>query len=503
MSNELVLVFNYGFHYTQQLAIAIRNENIYTEIAEKDMSPECIKQKNPKAIIICITAEHEEQYATQYINIMLSDLHIPIMALYIEDMASIDSEHAKTKEQIEKNIGFTHHAHLLEDVASCECSYCSGGSEHAHVDNTSEFSKSSFGDNTLIDNSVFSVMKCPAEDIEKRETIETIKDFLVNTAHLSETWTVAQYVEETIARIKEKVGNDDVILGLSGGVDSSVTAALIYKAIGSQLKPFFIDTGLMRKNEAQKVSKAFKEFYEIELEVVDASEIFLSRLVNVTDPEQKRKIIGHTFIEVFEKESAKYPAAKWLAQGTLYPDVLESLSSSTGAKVKSHHNVAGLPDKMKYNLLEPLYYLFKDEVRKVGLQLGVPESIVYRHPFPGPGLSVRIVGEVTKDKVKCLQHIDEIFLDELATAGYHHKVWQAFAVLLPVSSVGMRDGKRSYEQACALRAVNSVSGMTAEVSDLPLSLLKHIAGRIIAEVCEVNRVVYDITSKPPGTIEWE
>jgi len=287
-------------------------------------------------------------------------------------------------------------------------------------------------------------------------------------------------------------------------VDSSVTAALLYKSIGDNLIPVFVDNGCMRYKEAERVQEAFSAIENFKINFVDASELFLSRLAGVSDPEMKRKIIGSTFIEVFEKEAAKYENVGFLAQGTLYPDVIESVSfRGPSAKIKSHHNVGGLPEKMGLKLIEPLRELFKDEVRAVGKELGLPESLINRHPFPGPGLAVRIIGAVDKEKVQRLQLIDEIFIQELHNWNLYNQTWQAFAILLPIQSVGVMGDERTYENVCALRAVNSQDGMTAEATEFPWNFLKYVANRIINEVKGINRVVYDLSSKPPATIEWE
>jgi GMP synthase (glutamine-hydrolysing) len=308
-----------------------------------------------------------------------------------------------------------------------------------------------------------------------------------------------------VARIREQVGDQKVICGLSGGVDSSVAAVLIHEAIGEQLTCVFVDTGLLRLNEAEQVVTMFRDHYNIPLVHVDAAELFLGELAGVTDPETKRKTIGRLFIDVFDKESAKIEGAAFLAQGTLYPDVIESVSAHGGpsAAIKSHHNVGGLPDYMKLKLVEPLRELFKDEVRVLGVELGLPPAFVGRHPFPGPGLAIRIPGEITPEKVAVLQKADAVYLDEIRKAGLYDSIWQAFAVLLPVKTVGVMGDARTYEDVLALRAVTSTDGMTADVFEFPWDVLTRAATRIVNEVRGVNRVVYDVTSKPPGTIEWE
>jgi len=326
----------------------------------------------------------------------------------------------------------------------------------------------------------------------------------VKIAGIKADWTPGSFIDEAVEKIRAQVGNDRVILGLSGGVDSSVAAALLYKAIGDRLIPIFVDNGCMRFQEAARVKEFFSCMPDLKIDFVDANQLFLDRLNGVENPEQKRKIIGAAFIDVFEAEAAKYPDAKWLAQGTLYSDVIESVSfKGPSVTIKSHHNVGGLPEKMKLGLVEPLREIFKDEVRAVGRQLGLPYELISRHPFPGPGLAVRILGAVDVDRVQILQQIDEVFIQELRAWNLYDSTWQAFAVLLPISSVGVMGDERSYENVCALRAVNSVDGMTADWTELPYPFLKRVSNRIINEVKGVNRVVFDISSKPPATIEWE
>jgi GMP synthase (glutamine-hydrolysing) len=331
------------------------------------------------------------------------------------------------------------------------------------------------------------------------------RNFTHQIAGLKGDWTMAAFKQEEIARIRAQVGKGRVICGLSGGVDSSVAAVLIHEAIGEQLTCVFVDTGLMRKNEGEQVVSLFRNHYNIPLVHVDASKEFLGALAGVDDPETKRKTIGRLFIEVFDREAAKVEGAEFLAQGTLYPDVIESVSARGGPSqvIKSHHNVGGLPDFMKLKLVEPLRELFKDEVRALGRELGLDDAFVSRHPFPGPGLAIRIPGEVTPEKVAVLQDADAIYLEEIRKAGLYDKIWQAFAVLLPVKTVGVMGDARTYENVLALRAVTSTDGMTADFFEFPWDVLGRAATRIVNEVRGVNRVVYDVTSKPPGTIEWE
>lgn len=344
-------------------------------------------------------------------------------------------------------------------------------------------------------------IKCPAIEINENYTETEIKDFLYNTCKCKGTWTEGAYTEMMIKSIREQVGDKEVILGLSGGVDSSVCAALIHKAIGDRLTCIFVDTGLMRKNEPQEIKEVFGT-RGINLVMIDAEKRFLDKLKDVADPEKKRKIIGAEFIKVFEEESAKFKNASFLAQGTIYPDIIES-GNKHAETIKSHHNVGGLPDYMKLELCEPLKYLFKDEVRKVGEELGLPHEMVWRHPFPGPGLGVRCVGALCKERLDVLREADAIFIEEIRKAGLYDSIWQAFAQLLPVCSVGARNGKRTYNETCVLRAIHSTDAMTAQPVKISFELLEKVAKRILAEVDGVNRVLYDISPKPPATIEWE
>jgi GMP synthase (glutamine-hydrolysing) len=332
-----------------------------------------------------------------------------------------------------------------------------------------------------------------------------LRDFVLDICDCSGDWNMQAFLDQSHTEIRAKVGSEKVLCAVSGGVDSSVVAALIHRAIGDQLTCIFVDTGLLRGQEVKQVMGMFKDDFHIPVKHVDASALFLSRLTGVTDPERKRKIIGETFIEVFDQEASQLQGIKWLAQGTLYPDVIESVSFHGGPShtIKSHHNVGGLPEKMNLKLLEPVRELFKDEVRALGRELGMSDTMVKRHPFPGPGLAIRIPGEVTKEKVAILQQADAIYLEEIRAAGLYDAIWQAFAVLLPVKTVGVMGDARTYESVCALRAVTSTDGMTADVYPFDMGFLTRVAGRIINEVRGINRVVVDVTSKPPGTIEWE
>jgi GMP synthase (glutamine-hydrolysing) len=334
---------------------------------------------------------------------------------------------------------------------------------------------------------------------------ELISNFVQRICGCGQEWTMRHYIEQAVEEIRKEVGDERVILGLSGGVDSSVAAALLHKAIGGQLRCIFVNNGLLRGREAQVVREVFGRHFKIKLQYVDASKLFLRRLKGVTDPERKRKIIGRTFIEVFEKATKRAGAAKFLGQGTLYPDVIESvpIAGNPAALIKSHHNVGGLPKRMRFKLIEPLKCLFKDEVRELGTELGLPQEIVMRQPFPGPGLAVRILGEVTPKRCEILRTADTIVVEEMKASGWYYKIWQSFAVLLPVRSVGVMGDERTYDFTIAIRAVESKDGMTADWVKLPYDLLEKLSNRIINEVKGVNRVCFDISSKPPATIEWE
>jgi GMP synthase (glutamine-hydrolysing) len=335
------------------------------------------------------------------------------------------------------------------------------------------------------------------------EGLTLLKNFVVDICGCHQSWTPESFVETSIRELQEKLGDDKVVLGLSGGVDSSVTAILLHKAIGKNLYCIFVDNGLLRKNEFAKVLERYKKL-NLNIKGVDARDLFLDALKSVSDPEQKRKIIGKTFIDVFDAEAHKIQDIKWLAQGTIYPDVIESHSvKGPSATIKSHHNVGGLPDYMKLKIVEPLNSLFKDEVRKVGRTAGLDAEFLDRHPFPGPGMAVRILGDITREKVALLQEVDDVFISGLRSSGLYHTVWQAFAVLLPVQSVGVMGDERTYENVVALRAVTSTDGMTADWAHLPYEFLARVSNDIINKVKGVNRVVYDISSKPPATIEWE
>jgi GMP synthase (glutamine-hydrolysing) len=351
-------------------------------------------------------------------------------------------------------------------------------------------------------NPVFGIQFHP-EVYHSTEGLALLKNFAYSICGCAGDWTPGHFIDETVANIRQTVGTDQVILGLSGGVDSSVAALLLHKAIGKQLHCIFIDNGLLRKNEFALVQDAYKQL-DLNVIAVDSSQQFYDALKGLTDPEDKRKAIGRVFVEVFQEESLKIKDAKWLAQGTIYPDVIESVSvKGPSATIKSHHNVGGLPEKMSLKIIEPLRSLFKDEVRRVGDTMGLPHEILHRHPFPGPGLGIRILGDITEAKVKLLQEADWVYMEKLREYGWYEKIWQAGAILLPIQSVGVMGDERTYEQVVALRAVTSTDGMTADWVHIPYDILADISNSIINRVRGINRVVYDISSKPPATIEWE
>ncbi|TDJ50259.1 MAG: glutamine-hydrolyzing GMP synthase, partial [Nitrospina sp.] len=398
-------------------------------------------------------------------------------------------------------------SHLFKDVHSKSVVWMSHGDRIAKL--PKGFKATAFTDNSPVaamENSIDKIygLQFHPEVAHTQEGIKIIRNFLFNICQCQPLWKVESFADYAIKNIQDQVGNGKVVCGLSGGVDSSVVAVLLHQAIGDRLICIFIDNGLLRSGERQKVEETFREHFHMNLMVIDASKRFLDLLKGVTDPEQKRKIIGNTFIHVFEEQAKKAGDFKFLAQGTLYPDVIESVSfKGPSAVIKSHHNVGGLPEDMELELVEPLRELFKDEVRALGREMGMPDEIISRQPFPGPGLAIRIIDEVTPERITTVQEADKIILEEIKAAGLYKEIWQSFAVLLPVKTVGVMGDARTYENVVALRAVTSTDGMTADWVPLPYELLGKISNRIINEVKGVNRVVYDISSKPPGTIEWE
>ena len=512
MRYDTVLILDFGSQYTQLIGRVIRSFNVYCEIHPYNLSVDKIKEINPKAIILSGSPFSLDQANAPQPDYSIWEMNLPILGICYGMQLIVSHFGGKIQNQTKREYGqailqIKKSHSLLEGLALEEKVWMS------HGDTISEL-PSDFVVLASTSNAPYAVIahkNLPIFGLQFHpEVVHTpngktiLQNFILRIAKCSSNWTPGNFIEESIKKIREQIGNQKVILGISGGVDSSVSAVLLHRAIGENLIPVFVDNGCMRYKEAERVQEAFSAIENFKINFVDASELFLSRLAGISDPEMKRKIIGSTFIEVFEKEAAKYDNVGFLAQGTLYPDIIESVSfRGPSAKIKSHHNVGGLPEKMGLKLIEPLRELFKDEVRAVGKELGLPESLINRHPFPGPGLAVRIIGAVDRDKVQRLQLIDEIFIQELHNWGIYNQTWQAFAVLLPIQSVGVMGDERTYENVCALRAVNSQDGMTAEATEFPWNFLKFVANRIINEVKGINRVVYDLSSKPPATIEWE
>lgn len=511
MSHELLLILDFGSQYTQLIAKQIRKLKVYCEIVPYNISYKEAMAKNPKALVLSGSPVSVYGEDALIPDKRILELEIPILAICYGMQLIAHLSGYKVDKTQEREFGYaklkiTNHQNIFQGLASEEIVWMSHGDKVHNIG--AEFERLAYSDNCEYgaikhkDKPLYCLQFHP--EVAHTENGYKMLSNFVNLAGFVKDWSPTSFIEGAISQIRKQVGDNQVILGLSGGVDSSVACALLYKAIGDNLIPIFVDNGLLRKHEVQEVEQIFKDGFGMKLITVQAADIFLTRLAGVIDPEEKRKIIGNTFIEIFDREAKKFPNAIFLAQGTLYPDVIESVSfKGPSATIKSHHNVGGLPEKMKMQLVEPLRELFKDEVRNVGRELGLGETLVDRHPFPGPGLAVRIIGDITPEKVTLLQNIDHIFISELRDKGLYHTTWQAFAVLLPIQSVGVMGDERTYENVCALRAVNSSDGMTADWTELPFEFLKIVSNRIINEVRGVNRVVYDISSKPPATIEWE
>jgi len=509
-----IIVLDFGSQYTQLIARRLREDKIYCEVLPYRTNAETIKAKNPKGIILSGGPSSVYNKDAYEVDREVYKLGIPVLGIcYGMQRIAVDfggsvvrSDHHEYG-KAELYIDMEKNSPLFD---SCENERIVWMSHSDKVDVLPEgFSPIAHSANSpyaaIADESrrIYAMQYHP-EVNHSEEGYLMLRNFARKICGITEKWDMGHFLKEQIIKIRERVGDGKVLCALSGGVDSSVVAALLYEAIGDQLIPVFVDNGVLRKGEKESVENIFKVHLKVPLVVADASEIFLSKLAGVTDPETKRKIIGHTFIEVFEAEAKKHSGIKFLAQGTLYPDVIESISpNGASVTIKSHHNVGGLPDWMDFELIEPLRDLFKDEVRKLGLELGLPESLVYRHPFPGPGLAIRIMGEVNKTDLDILREADVILLDELKASGYYTRTWQAFAVLLNVKSVGVMGDNRTYDNTVCVRVVEAVDGMTATFAHLPHDLLERISRRIINEVEGINRVVYDISSKPPATIEWE
>jgi GMP synthase (glutamine-hydrolysing) len=514
--HERILILDFGSQVTQLIARRVREAGVYSEVHPCTTALEKIRAFNPRGIILSGGPASVYDGNAPTVDKAVFDLGIPVLGICYGEQLICDLLGGRvtpgtTREFGRAEIEVTTANALFEGVWQKSVKYPVWMSHGDKVDALPEgfviTAKSEGAPYAAIANEkrgIYAVQFHP-EVAHTPDGAKLLANFVHKICGCTGDWSMKAFRAEEIARIRAKVGTDKVICGVSGGVDSLVAAKLIHEAIGDQLRCIFVNTGLLRLNEAEQVRKSFDDHYKIPLTYVDASELFLGKLAGVSDPETKRKIIGNAFIEIFDAEASKITDAKWLAQGTLYPDVIESVSFHGGPSqvIKSHHNVGGLPEKMKLGLVEPLRELFKDEVRLLGVELGLPHAMVYRHPFPGPGLAIRIPGDVTPEKVTLLQKADAIYMEELRSTGLYDQIWQAFAVLLPVKTVGVMGDARTYEFVCALRAITSTDGMTADVFAFPHEILLRIASRIVNEVRGINRVTYDITSKPPATIESE
>ncbi len=513
-ARSYVLILDFGSQYTQLIARRIREAGVYSEIHPYDKGMEVARRQPPSAIVLSGGPASIYWADSPKLERGVLDLGVPVLGICYGLQAIVYElggtvESAKTREYGRARLtAVDQNSVLLQGVPEGSQVWMSHGDKVQRLPDG--FHASAGTDDAELaaiesDDHRISGVQFHPEVVHTNHGTTIIRNFLFRIAKLPADWNMASFIDTTVIDIRERVGNAQVVAALSGGVDSSVMVALLHKALGKQLHPIFVNNGLLRKNEADEVFSTFGDLLGIRLDYVDAASRFLDELNGVTDPEVKRKIIGGEFIRVFEERAAAIPGVEYLAQGTLYPDVIESVSFKGGpsSTIKSHHNVGGLPDVMKLKLIEPLRELFKDEVRELGTELGLPEEIVWRHPFPGPGLAVRILGNVTNDRVKLLQEADAIAIEEIRNAGLYRDIWQAFVVLLPVRSVGVMGDERTYEHVAALRAVDSRDGMTADWFPIPHEVLGRISNRIINEVRGINRVVYDISSKPPSTIEWE
>jgi GMP synthase (glutamine-hydrolysing) len=508
--SEQILIIDFGSQYTQLIARRVRELNVYCEIHPFNHLPENIESL--RGVILSGSPCSVKDKDAPDINLASYRGKVPVLGVCYGAQLMVHQNGgsvvgSKIREygraRLEK---INQHPELLKEMTIGSQVWMSHGdtiadlpSGFTRIASTEDVENAAF---KIDDEDTYGIQFHP-EVTHSEEGKTLLRNFVVHICNCSQDWTPDIFVETTVAQLKSTLGNDKVVLGLSGGVDSSVAAMLIHQAIGKNLYCIFVDNGLLRKNEFESVLHSYKDM-GLNVKGVDAKAAFYRALAGHSDPEDKRKAIGRTFIEIFDQEAHKIQDVKWLAQGTIYPDVIESVSvKGPSATIKSHHNVGGLPEKMNLKVVEPLNTLFKDEVRKVGHTLEIPPNILGRHPFPGPGLGIRIIGEVTEEKVKVLQEVDHIFIEGLKTRGYYDEVWQALAVLLPVQSVGVMGDERTYENLVALRAVGSVDGMTADWSKLPYEFLSDISNKIINHVKQVNRVVYDISSKPPATIEWE
>jgi GMP synthase (glutamine-hydrolysing) len=510
---QSLLVLDFGSQYTQLIARRVRELGVYSEIHPFQYSVDHIQQLQPVGIILSGGPMSVYEQDAPKPDPRIFDLGIPILGIcyglqLFADRFGGKVNSAARREYGKADVQIVSHSDLFAGLDAATSVWMSHGDALSQMPEGFEPIAHSYNAPICairnLNKKMFGVQFHP-EVMHTPDGKKILANFLFNVCEAKGSWTPASFVVQAEQGIREKVGSAKVLCALSGGVDSSVLAVLLHRAVGDQLHCVHINNGLMRKNESEQVVKTFRDTFHINLSSVDATEIFLSRLAGVDDPEKKRKIIGGTFIEVFEEEAKKISGSvEYLAQGTLYPDVIESVSfKGPSVTIKSHHNVGGLPEKMNFKLIEPFRELFKDEVREIGRLLGVPAELIGRHPFPGPGLAVRVLGDITKEKLALLCEADDIFIQELKQSNLYDSIWQAFVVLLPIRSVGVMGDGRTYENAVALRAVTSVDGMTADWAKIPDEVLAHISNRITNELRGINRVVYDISSKPPATIEWE
>jgi len=511
-NTNTILILDFGSQYTQLIARRIREANVYSEIHSHSYTFDEIKKLNPSGIILSGGPMSVYDDDAPKLESKIFDLGIPILGVcyglqLIAKNFNGKVEPAEDREYGKANIIIKNETKILKNVSDNSIVWMSHGDLITKTPDG--FSIDAQTDNTpicVLSNQNLNIygLQFHPEVVHTMDGKTIIDNFLFNICNVKPDWTPSNFVKSAIEKIQKEVGSNKVICALSGGVDSSVAAILMHQAIGDNLICIHIDSGMMRKNESSNIMKMFEESYHLNLISVDASELFISRLKGISDPEHKRKIIGNTFIDVFEEESNKIGEVKYLVQGTLYPDVIESVPvKGQSVTIKTHHNVGGLPDKMDLKLIEPFRELFKDEVRAIGRELGLPEHFIKRHPFPGPGLAVRIIGDITYEKLAILREADQIFIDELHNFGVYDEIWQALAVLLPIQSVGVMGDARTYENVLALRAVTSVDGMTADWYHFKPEILEAASNKIIRNVQGINRVVYDISSKPPATIEWE
>ncbi len=514
MSHDHVLIIDFGSQVTQLIARRVRESGVYSEIVPFQNAAKALEEMDPRAVILSGGPASVIGQDTPRAPQEVFERGIPVLGICYGQMTMVEQLGGKIEAPDHREFGRAH-VEIKADSPLFEGVWERGAREQvwmSHGDRVIEI-PAGF---EVIGTSEGAPFAAIADEARKfyglmfhPEVVHTpagaalLKNFTHKIAGCRGDWTMGTFKDEAIAAVREQVGTGRVICGLSGGVDSSVVAALLHEAIGDQLLCVFVDTGMMRANESDEVVTLFRDHYNIPLVHVEAQELFLGKLEGVSDPEKKRKIIGGTFIDVFEDEARKAGGADFLAQGTLYPDVIESVSFAGAVTIKSHHNVGGLPERMNMKLVEPLRELFKDEVRALGRELALPEAFVARHPFPGPGLAIRMPGEITAEKLEILRKVDSVYLDEIRKAGLYDEIWQAFAVLLPVRTVGVMGDARTYDYVCALRAVTSTDGMTADYYPFSHEFLGRVSTRIINEVNGINRVTYDITSKPPGTIEWE